>query len=117
MGIKYYYSAPTQVRTVTCVADAEGRIIGPFNRKSNFVKWLPRVVICSILDENKLSFGYTTCSHKDLYTKKRGQKIAYARALNKPYEVVEISNTSDIKEVSARIITEIFDKESARIFG
>ena len=53
MGIKYYYSKPTQVRMVPCFADAEGNIIGEAGN-SVFVKWIPRVVICSILDGNKV---------------------------------------------------------------
>lgn len=115
MGIKYYYSKPTQVRMVPCFADAEGNIIGEAGT-STFVKWIPRVVICSILDGNKVSFGYTTCSKKDLYKQKTGQRIAHARAINKPYEVVELNDISEIKEVSTRIVSEIFDKESKRIF-
>lgn len=115
MGIKYYYSKPTQVRMVPCFADAEGNIIGEAGN-SVFVKWIPRVVICSILDGNKVSFGYTTCSKKDLYKQKVGQHISYIRALNKPYATVELNDISEIKEVSNRIISEIFEKESKRIF-
>lgn len=115
MGIKYYYSKPTQVRMVPCFADAEGNIVGVAG-KSTFVKWIPRIVICSVLDGNKVSFGYTTCSNKDLYKQKLGQHIARERALNRPYVSIELGDISEIKEVSTRIVSEIFDKESKRIF-
>lgn len=117
MGIKYYYSAPQQIRSGLFLADAEGRPIAPVPTKSTLVKNLPRVVICSVLDGNVLSFGFATCSDKEMYCKKRGQRIAYARAIGKPYTQIQIDNIKDIHEISARIVDEIFDLETKRIYG
>lgn len=117
MGIKYYYSAPTQIRCGLFIADAEGNWINDLPVKSTLVKNLPRVVICSILDGNKLSFGFTTCSSKEQYSKKRGQRIAYARAIGKPYKVIELEDIKTIHDVSAKIIDEIFNLETKRIYG
>ena len=117
MGIKYYYSAPQQIRCGLFLADAEGNPVAPIPVKSKLVKNLPRVVICSVLDGNKLSFGFATCSDKEMYSRKRGRAIAYARAIGKPYTVFELSDIKDIKEVSARIVDEIFEIESKRIYG
>lgn len=117
MGIKYYHSAPTQLRCGLFLADAEGNKIYDFPTKSALIKNLPRVTICSVLDGNKLSFGYTTCSSKEQYTKKRGQRISYARAIGHPYKVVELDDMANIHEVSGKIIDEIFEKETKRIYG
>lgn len=117
MGIKYYYSAPTQIRCGFFIADAEGNWLNDLPIKSVLVKNLPRVVICSILDGNKLSFGFATCSSKEQYCKKRGQRIAYARAIGKPYKVVELEDIKTIHDISAQIIDEIFDLETKRIYG
>ena len=115
MGIKFYHSAPQQIRQGYFLADAVGNIMYVFN-ESKFVKNVPRVTICSILEGNKLSFGYTTCSSKDQYIKKRGQHIAYIRALKKPYVVYELDDSSNIHEISSKVIDEIFEKETARIY-
>lgn len=117
MGIKYYYSAPQQIRCDLFLANAEGKPIAPIPTKSKLIKTLPRVVICSVLDGNKLSFGFATCSDKDTYSRKRGREIAYSRAIGKPYTVFELPDLKDIREVSARIVDEIFDLESKRIYG
>lgn len=117
MGIKYYYSAPMQIRSGLFLADANGTWINSLPIKSQLVKSLPRVVICSVLDGNTLSFGYATCSSKEQYSKKRGQRISYARAIGKPYKVVELEDIKTIHEVSANIIDEIFDLETKRIYG
>lgn len=116
MGIKYYYSAPTQVRLAYFLAGTNGEPIYMLNQ-TEFVKNLPRITICSILNGNLVSFGYAVCSSKDQYVKKIGQQISYARALKKPYVVYELENISDIHEVSKRVIDEIFEVESKRIYG
>ena len=117
MGIKYYYSAPQQIRCGLFLANAEGQFITAVPAKSKLIKTLPRVVICSILDGTKLSFGFATCSDKDTYSKKRGREIAYARAIGKPYAEFEIPDVKDIREISARVVDEIFALESKRIYG
>lgn len=117
MGIKYYYSAPQQIRCGLFLADAEGKPIAPIPTKSKLIKNLPRVVICSVLDGTKLSFGFATCSDKEIYCRKRGRAIAYARAIGKPYVEYELQDIKDIKEISARVVDEIFDLESKRIYG
>ena len=116
MGIKYYYSAPTQIRIGYFLAEDSGHPIYMLNN-TKFFKNLPRVTICSILDGNQVSFGYSVCSSKDQYVKKLGQQIAHARALKKPYAVYKLDDISDIHEISKRVIDEIFDKESTRIYG
>jgi len=113
--VRFYYSIPTQVRMVPSFADAQGIILGQA-APDVFVKWIPRVVICSVLNGNELSFGYTTCSKKDNYVKKIGQQKAYDRAINKPYKTVILNDISDIKDVSKEIVDEIFEIESKRIF-
>jgi len=116
MGIKYYYSAPQQIRCGYFLADAEGLPLYQFS-ESYFVKNLPRVTVCTILDGNKLSIGYATCTSKDQYVKRIGQNISKARALKKPYAVVEISDIKEIHNISEKYINEIFDLESKRIYG
>lgn len=116
MGIKYYYSAPTHIRQGYFIAGTNGQMLYMFD-DSKFIKNLPRVTVCSILEGDKVSFGYTVCSSKDQYIKKLGQRIAYARALKKPYVVYQLENISDIHEISKRVVDEIFDKESKRIYG
>ena len=116
MGIKYYHSAPQQVRCGLFLADAEGNKLAEFG-KSVLIKNLPRVTVCSVLDGNTVSFGYATCSSKEQYCKKRGQQISYARAIGKPYAVIQLDDIKDIHEVSARIVDEIYDLESKRIYG
>lgn len=116
MGIRYYHSVPQQVRMGYFLADAEGNEIYMY-AGSKFVKNMPRVTICSILDDNKLSFGYTTCSSKDQYKKKIGQRISKFRAEKKPYKVVELTNLQDVHIVSDKIIEEIYDLETKRIYG
>jgi hypothetical protein len=98
------------------IADAEGNLIYDFG-KSKFVKNLPRVTICTILDGNKISFGYSTCSDKDSYNRKVGNKIAYSRAIKKPYKVVELTNIKEIHDISLKVVEEIFDLETKRIYG
>lgn len=116
MGIKYYYSAPTQIRIGYYLANDDGLPIYTFAH-SKLYKNLPRVTICSILEGDKLSFGYTVCSSKDQYVKKLGQRISYARASTKPYVVYHVSNTQDIHEISRKVVDEIFEKETNRIYG
>ncbi|MBQ8132606.1 MAG: hypothetical protein IJ193_08955 [Bacilli bacterium] len=117
MGTKYYYSAPMQIRCGFFIADAEGNWLNDLPIKSTLVKNLPRVVVCSVLEGNRLSFGYCTCSSNEQYSKKRGQRISYARAIGKPYKVIELDDIKTIHDVSAKIIDEIFDLESKRIYG
>lgn len=117
MGIKYYHSDPQQVRCGLFLADAEGNKIADVNVKSKLVKNLPRVTICSILDNGKLSFGFATCSDRETYSKKRGRAIAYARAISKPYTVFTITDTKDVRPISAKVVDEIFDLETKRIYG
>jgi hypothetical protein len=116
MGIKYYYSAPQQIRKGYYLADAGGNIIYEFEG-SEFIKNVPRVTICTILDGDKLSIGFTTCTGKDQFVKKIGQKIAKARAIKRPYAVVEISDIKEIHNISNKYISEIFDLETKRIYG
>ncbi len=115
MGVKYYYSAPLQIRSKYILADAQGNELADWG-ESILIKSLPRVTVCSILDGNKLSFGYATCSDRELYSKNRGRVIAYARAIGKPYAVFELSDLKDVHEVSSKIVDEIFDLESKRIY-
>ena len=115
MRIKFYHSAPNQLRKGVFLADAGGKVLYVFDG-SEFVKNLPRVTICSILDGNTLSFGYATCSSKDQYIKKRGQTIAKARAILKPYKTITIESNTNIKDVSAKMVDEIFDLETKRIY-
>ena len=116
MGIKYYYSAPLQLRKLTVLADADGAVVYTFD-KSEYIKTLPRVVVCSILSDDVLSFGYAVCSSKDTYNKKLGQIIAFNRARQKPYAIQKIEDMSKIHEISDEIVQSIFDKETARIYG
>ena len=114
--ISFYYSIPTQIRMVPSFADVEGRILGQAG-VSTFVKWIPRVVICSVLEGNILSFGFATCSEKDSFVREVGKKIAMERAVNNPFKTVTLDDLSNIKNVSQTIVDEIFEKESKRIFG
>ena len=115
MKVKYYYSAPQQIRLGYFLADCGGNPIYQF-ADSKFIKNLPRVTICSLLDGDKLSFGFTTCSSKDQYNKKIGQHISYIRAMKKPYKVVTLSDMKTIHEISNTIIEEIYTLETNRIF-
>lgn len=117
MGVKYYYSAPVQIRRGYFIADAEGNWLNDLAVKSELVKNLPRVVVCSVLEGNKLSFGFATCSSKEQYSKKRGQSISYARAIGRPYKVVELENIKTIHDVSAQMVKEIFALETKRIYN
>lgn len=116
MGVKYYYSAPTQIRCGYFIADAEGNWLNDLPIKSELVKNLPRVVVCSVLEGKTLSFGFATCSSKEQYSKKRGQRISYARAIGKPYKVVELEDIKTIHDVSAQTVVEIFALETERIY-
>lgn len=116
MGIKYYHSLPQQIRIGYFLADAEGNFLYQVEG-SEFVKNLPRVTICTILDGDKLAIGFATCSSKDQYKKKVGQRIAYARALNKPYAVVDVPDIKEIHNISKKYINEIFEIETKRIYG
>ena len=109
MGIKYYYSKPTQVRLVKVITDASGmKSFGILD--STFVKSFPRVTICSILEGDCLSFGYTVCAPKDVYRKNIGKKIAKGRAERNPSTVVHISDMKDINAISREIVNKIFDE-------
>lgn len=115
MGIKYYYSAPQQLRQALVIADCNGNTVYQFDN-GKLVKMFPRVTICSILDGNKLSFGYTVCSDKDQFVRKIGQKISYARALNKPFMVIENFEMKDIHIISEDVINKIYEIETKRIY-
>lgn len=115
MGIKYYYSAPQQIRLGYFLADAVGNYLYTLPN-SKCVKNLPRVTICSILKDNILTFGFATCSSKDQYIKKRGQKIARERAIKNPYAIYEVNNVEEIHSVTDKVIEEIFKLETLRIY-
>lgn len=116
MRTKYYHTPAGQVRIGYFIADANGKFINDIPiQRSNLVRELPRITICSILDGNKLSFGYTTCSQKDRYIKKVGNKIAYDRALNNPCFVREMSEEENIHEISANIVDAIYEAELTRM--
>ena len=115
MGIKYYYSAPQQIRLGYYLADVGGNYLYTLPN-SKLVKNLPRVTICSILEGNKISFGFATCSSKEQYVKKRGQAIAHARALKKPYAVYEVNSIEEVHKVSDQVIKEIFELETSRLY-
>ncbi len=115
MGIKYYYSAAQQIRTIKCIADANGNILYEFEN-STFVKNLPKITVCTVLDGKTFSVGFATCSSKDQYSGKMGRKIALARALNHPYYKTELEDIKSIHDVTNTIVNEIFDKETKRIY-
>lgn len=115
MKAKFYYSVPQQIRSVNVLSDASGNIIYVYP-KTKLVKNLPRITICSILDGDTLSFGYSTCSHKDTYVKKLGQHIARQRAELNPYKKVTIEDKKDIHVISDAIVSEIFELETKRIY-
>lgn len=115
MGIKYYYSAPQQIRLFTALTNAIGEPVYVYPG-SKLIKNLPRVTVCSVLDDNKLSFGFATCSDKDTYKRKIGQRIAFARAITKPYKTVQLDNFADIHIISDAIVNEIYELESKRIY-
>ena len=115
MGIKYYYSIPQQIRQALVLTDAVGNPIYVFEN-SKFIKNLPRVTICSILNGNTLSFGFTTCASKDTFKRKVGQKISRERALKKPYKTVVIEDMSDIHTISDAIVAEIYKMETSRLY-
>ena len=115
MKVKYYYSAVQQIRMGYFVADAEGKPIFQFE-DSKYIKTLPRVTICSILKDNKLYFGYATCASKDEYRRSIGRQIAYARAIGKPFAVVDVPDMKDIHEISDSVIDKIFELETKRIY-
>ena len=115
MGIKYYHSVPQQIRQLTVLTDINGNLIYAFP-DSKFIKNLPRVTVCSILDGNTLRFGYATCASKDTFIKSIGQKISYARAMKKPYKIVTIDDMKDIHAISDTIISEIFELETKRLY-
>lgn len=107
MKVKYYYSRPYQVRTNSILTDEHGKYIATL--RNDFVCNKPRIVVCSILDGNKMSFGYTVCSPKDQFIKNKGRKIAFARALRRPYKVIDVS--PDVKAgTSASVAHEIMHK-------
>ena len=115
MKIKYYYSTANQIREQRVIADANGNTIYAFPQ-SKFIKYIPRIIICTILTDNVLSFGFATCSHKDEFSIKTGRKIARNRAEQKPYKTIQIENIKDIHNISDSIINEIFESESKRIW-
>ena len=115
MGIKYYHSVPQQIRQVRVITDVNGNLLYVFP-DSKFVKNLPRVTVCSVLNGDELRFGYTTCASKDNFVKRIGQRISFARAIKKPYKVVKIDDMKDIHTISDAIIAEIFELETKRLY-
>lgn len=106
MKVKYYYSSALQRVTLQAFADGNGVVVHIPDQKPKFVEDFIRFTICTILEDNKLSIGYAVCSKKDHFVKKVGRNIAFARALNKPYAVIDISNRN-IHEATDEIIDKI----------
>ena len=115
MGIKYYYSAPMQVRQFTAITDVNGDVFYTYP-ESKLITNLPRVTICSILDGNSVRFGYATCSSRDSFKKRIGQNISRNRAIKCPFKVVELTDIKDIHNISDKVIEEIFELETKRIY-
>lgn len=56
-----------------------------------------RITVCGVVDENtrELNIGYTVCSPKDPFTRKRGRTIARGRAKTHPAAKVSINNLNE----------------------
>jgi hypothetical protein len=96
---KYYYGEDLRKVYMGVVVDSHNNII-QVNEKFGLIT-LPRVTICGIYDneEQTLSFGVAKCAEGDEFNKKLGQRITYARALNKPYRVVQIKPEDKISKL------------------
>lgn len=97
---RFYYSVPLSTVKAMVVGTQDftlGDIVG-FYKSS--VQPLPRITICSLLSEDrtKLSFGVAVCSAKDRFVKKVGREMAYKRAVEKPFKVADVTE-STIREV------------------
>ncbi len=56
-----------------------------------------RITVCGVIDEEtqELNIGYTVCSPKDSFTRKRGRTIARGRAKANPIVKVNITNLNE----------------------
>lgn len=52
----------------------------------------PVITVCGVYDEStgKLNIGLARCSEKDNFVKKVGKELAYNRAINTPYIIVQL---------------------------
>lgn len=107
---KYYYSKPAKRGCVDVVLDSQNNIL-EIGKQFWCIQPIPRITICGIYDneQNTMSYGVAKCNKYDEFNKKLGQEISYARAMMKPYKVVEIHPEDKISELfikHARIIEE-----------
>ena len=106
MKVKYYYTNPLQLRSINVLTDANGNIVFAYDEDPTYIRDIPRATVCTILKDNTLSVGYAICSKKDHFNKKTGRNIAFARALNKPYAVVDVTD-KNIHEATEEVLATI----------
>ena len=96
---KYYYSEDLHRAKVQVVINHKQAII-KMGETSEY-EALPRITICGIYDNEAktMTYGVAKCSKKDTFKRKIGQKISYARAITKPYCVVQIHPEDKISNV------------------
>lgn len=62
-------------------------------------KFHPRVTICGIIKDEKMSVGVSVCSAEDTFVKKIGRNNAYERAFNKPIATLDLKNKELIGDI------------------
>jgi hypothetical protein len=114
--VKYYYSEPVHIRTMSVITDAEGTPIYIPNSKPLGVKNLPRITVASIWNpkENKLTFGSAICSPNDTFKKAIGRDIAYKRANQFPEVTVILTKRNKIKDISKRYAKQLIDQHLSK---
>ena len=110
--VKYYYSAPIHIRHIPVITDDEGRVLYIYDRIEPIMKKLPRVTVASVYDPitDKMTFGASVCSPKDMFVKRIGRENAEKRARQFPEITICNVRKGKIREVSKRYANDLIAK-------
>ena len=76
-----------------------------------------RLTVCGVVKNNQIHFGYTICSPKDAFTRKRGREIAVGRAIKRPIVTVPIIENQPLGKSFYRVATAIAEIVEAKTEG
>lgn len=111
-SVKFYYSAETHIRRIPVLTDAQGNVTYIFDRITSVVKKIPRITVASVYDpiENKMTFGCSVCSPKDVFNKKFGRELAEERARKYPEITIVSIHRNKIRETSKKYANMLISK-------
>lgn len=110
--IKFYYSEPVHLRTMSVITDAEGTPLYIPDSKPIKVKNLPRITVAAIWDtkEDRMTFGSAICAPGDTFKKSIGREVATKRALDFPEITIRLTKRNRIREVSKRYAQQLISQ-------